>query len=75
MMRHRANSHFTRPCEMGPPTVLASSFEEVVNDLCLSPEHYAESDELKAWVKRNKRLKYVPPELLRLFGFKGESEV
>ena len=60
---------------MGPPIVVASSFEEIVNALCLSPEHYAESDELKAWVKRNQRLKYVPPDLVRLFGFKVEPEV
>jgi hypothetical protein len=55
------------------PPVAASSFEELVKALGLSPEQYASSAELKAWVMDNKDEKYVPPELLRLFGLAVEA--
>ena len=59
---------------MGSQLAIASSFEEVVQELGLSPEQYAASGELRAWVKRNKNLRYVPPELLIVFGFKAGAE-
>ena len=75
MPKQKTNSYFTNPCRVGLQLAIASSFEEVVQELRLSPEQYAASGELRAWVKRNKNLKYVPPELLIVFGFKAESEV
>lgn len=75
MSRHRANSYFNSPDRIRPQLAIASSFEEVVKELRLSPEQYAASDELRAWVKRNKSLRYVPPELLMMFGFKAGAEV
>jgi len=68
MSRPKTNNYFTNPCRMGLPIATKSSFEEVVRTLCLSPEQYAGSAELKAWVELNKDVKYVPPELLAEFG-------
>jgi hypothetical protein len=40
---------------------MATSFEQVVKKLGLSPEEYAGSARLKEWVRRNMDEKYVPP--------------
>ena len=71
MSRHKSNARFANPCGMGPQ----SSFEQVVRALGLSPEQYADSDELRAWVQRNKNFRYVPPDVLIAFGFKPGAEV
>lgn len=73
MSRRKPNNYFTNPARMGPPLAITSSFEEVVQALCLSPEQYAYSAELRAWVEHNKDVKYVPPELLTLFGLTVEA--
>jgi hypothetical protein len=73
MSKRRSNNLFTNPCLIRQkPT--ESSFEQVVQSLRLSPERYAESPELRAWVRRNKSYKYVPPDLLATFGFKAGAE-
>jgi hypothetical protein len=51
-----------------------SSFERVVDSLKLLPEQYQSSTELREWVLRNKDHKYVPPELLKAFGFQVNLE-
>jgi hypothetical protein len=51
-----------------------SSFERVVLSLKLSPEQYLASPELRAWVLQNKDHKYVPPDLLKAFGFQVNLE-
>ena len=51
-----------------------SSFERVVYSLKLLPEQYQSSTELREWVLRNKDHKYVPPELLKAFGFQVNLE-
>jgi hypothetical protein len=51
-----------------------SSFERVVLSLRLSPEEYESSPELREWVLQNKDHKYVPPELLKAFGFQVNLE-
>jgi hypothetical protein len=56
--------------ESGP-----SSFERAVKQLKLRPEEYAASSRLKEWVRENKNHKYVPSELLAVWGFKVESEI
>jgi hypothetical protein len=53
----------------------ASTFEHVAHRLHLSPEKYATSEELKEWVRRNKDHKYVPPQLLELWGFEVDDEL
>ena len=47
----------------------ASSFEHFVATLGLAPEEYVNSAELKEWVWRHKDYKYVPSELLEVWGF------
>lgn len=46
-----------------------STFEHLVRRLGLSPAQYASSAELKEWVRKNKDERYVPPQLLDLWGF------
>ena len=59
---------------INPPSFLASSFEKVVDSLKLSPEQYQSSSELREWVLQNKDHKYVPPDLLKAFGFQVNLE-
>ena len=46
-----------------------SSFEHLAARLCLTPEEYEGSPALKEWARRNKNERYVPPELLKAWGF------
>jgi hypothetical protein len=46
-----------------------STFEHVVHRLRLSPAQYFSSSELKEWVRRHKDERYMPPDLLDLWGF------
>lgn len=75
MARQKCKTHFTNPHRMGRLPITDTSFEAVVEKLQLLPQQYPESAELRAWVKRNKRHKYVPPDLLKLFGFKPAAEI
>ncbi|MGB9234118.1 MAG: hypothetical protein WCC04_06860 [Terriglobales bacterium] len=75
MSKRKGNPYFTNPCRIGCPQPTQSSFEQVVQSLRLSPEQYAESPELRAWVKQNQNDKYVPLDLLATFGFKLGAEV
>ncbi len=47
----------------------ATSFDHVVAILGITPEQYRTSAALKEWVRQNKDEKYVPPELLKYWGF------
>jgi len=67
-MRQRGNQNFTRPEAIEPPSVTASSFEQVVKALNILPEEYESSPELKEWVRQNKDRKYAPPRLLEASG-------
>ncbi len=69
MAPQRGNANSIRPRTNDTPAFSASSFERVVDSLKLSPEQYQSSTELREWVLRNKDHKYVPPELLKAFGF------
>ena len=51
-----------------------SSFEKMVDSLKLAPEQYQSSAELREWVLRNKDGKYVPPDLLKAYGFQVNLE-
>jgi hypothetical protein len=75
MSKSTDNHYFTNPCRIGRPQVTESSFERLVQALCLAPDQYSASPELKAWVRRNKNYKYVPPDLLATFGFKPGAEI
>lgn len=75
MAKSRSNTHFTNPCRIGSQQPAESSFEQKVHSLRLTAEQYAAPPELKAWVRRNKRYRYVPPDLLKIFGFATGTEV
>jgi hypothetical protein len=74
MSPHRGNPISAKPRAMNTPAFSESSFERVVDSLKLSPEQYQTSTELREWVLRNKDHKYVPPELLKAFGFQVNLE-
>jgi hypothetical protein len=44
-----------------------SEFEHVVERLKLSPDQYASSPQLRAWVEKNWRQKFVPENLLKVW--------
>jgi hypothetical protein len=69
MAPQRGPSNSSRLGGTNPPTLLESSFDKVVDSLKLSPEQYQSSSELREWVLQNKDHKYVPPDLLKAFGF------
>ena len=48
---------------------MATSFEQMVKKLGLSPEEYESSALLKDWVRGNMDEKYVPSDLLKAWGF------
>lgn len=52
---------------------MATSFEQVVKDLGLSPEQYESSALLKDSVRRNMDEKYVPSDLLKAWGFEKDE--
>ncbi len=74
MKSQRGTPNSARPRASTIPQFSESSFERVVDSLKLSPEQYQSSIELREWVLRNKDHKYVPPELLKAFGFQVNLE-
>jgi hypothetical protein len=74
MAPQHGSPNSTKPRTADAPPLSASSFERVVDSLKLSPEQYQSSTELREWVLRNKDHKYVPPELLKAFGFQVNLE-
>jgi len=74
MSAQRGNPNSTKPGVIHPPPFSESSFDRMVDSLKLSPEQYQTSTELREWVLRNKDDKYVPPELLKAFGFQVNLE-
>ena len=54
------------------PPKRAASFDEVVENMGLSPAQYASSAELKEWVRANRGRRYVPIDLLIAWGFEVE---
>ena len=65
----RGNPNWTTPQPATITPAGASSFEHVVATLGLSPEEYAGSVALRDWAWKNKDHKYVPSELLQVWGF------
>jgi hypothetical protein len=74
MATHGGNPNSPRPGATTAASFSGSSFEKVVLSLKLSPEEYERSTELREWVLQNKDHKYVPPELLKAFGFQVNLE-
>jgi hypothetical protein len=74
MAPQRGTPNSNSPGAIHPPALLESSFDRVVDSLKLSPEQYQSSTELREWVLQNKDHKYVPPDLLKAFGFQVNLE-
>ena len=68
MAKKRGNPNWGKPELNIIPYTGASSFEEVVRKLRLSPAEYEGSIQLKAWVQKNKDHRYVPSSLLQAWG-------
>jgi hypothetical protein len=69
------NSNWGKPDMGRQPLPGQTSFEEVVKAMKLSPQEYASSAALKEWVRKNKDHKYVPLDLLRVWGFEARGEL
>ena len=72
MTKKRENPNFGKLLPV--PSATPSSFEQVAEELGLSPPGYKNSIELKDWVRRNKDHKYVPADLLNEWGFEVNGE-
>ena len=68
MAKKRGNPNWGKPELNIIPYTGASSFEEVVRKLRLSPAEYEGSIQHKAWVQKNKDQRYVPSSLLQTWG-------
>jgi len=74
MARKRGNPNWGKPDIHAAPAV-PTSFEEVVKKLRLSPTEYEGSARLKEWVRKNKDQKYIPDELLKLWGLEVKGDL
>jgi hypothetical protein len=72
--KKRGNPNWGKPEVNIIPYTGASSFEEVVRQLRLSPAEYEGSIQLKAWVRKNKDQKYVPVNLLQAWGVQVKGD-
>jgi hypothetical protein len=66
--KKRGNPNWGKPELNTVPYMSATSFEEVARQLCLSPQQYRNSAQLRDRAQKNKDHKYVPPGLLELWG-------
>jgi hypothetical protein len=66
--KKRGNPNWGKPELNTVPYTGATSFEEVARQLCLSPQQYGNSAQLRDWAQKNKDHKYAPPGLLELWG-------
>jgi hypothetical protein len=49
------------------------SFDKIASKYQLSPEAYPNSQKLRDWVRRYYKSKYVPEDLLKMWGFSTED--
>ena len=75
MAKNRGNPNWGKPEVNTVPYAGASSFEEVVKKLRLSPTEYESSTQLKDWVRKNKDHKYVPSTLLQAWGLEVKGGI
>ena len=73
MAKKRGNPNWGKPEVNIIPYTGASSLEDVVRKLRLSPAEYEGSIQLKAWVQKNKDQKYVPSSLLQAWGMEAKE--
>jgi len=69
-MRSHNQKNWTSPDLLVAAAPQVNGFEQVVRELKLKPAEYEKSTELREWVRKNKDQRYVPPDLLRAWGFR-----
>lgn len=74
MAKKRGNPNWGKP-DMQTAPVVPTSFEDVVKKLRLSPAESEGSARLKEWVRKNKDQKYIPDDLLKLWGFEVKGDL
>lgn len=74
MAKKRGNPNWGKPDTQAAP-VVPTSFEDVVRKLRLSPADYEGSLQLKEWARKNKDQKYIPDDLLKLWGFEVKGDL
>ena len=74
MAKKRGNPNWGKPEVNTIPYIGTSAFEEVVKKLRLSPSQYEGSTHLKEWARKNKDQKYVPSQLLQVWGLDVKAD-
>ena len=74
MAKKRGNPNWGKPEANTVPYAGTSLFEEVVKRLRLSPSEYEDSSQLQDWVRKNKDQKYVPSNLLQVWGLDVKAD-
>jgi hypothetical protein len=74
MAKKRGNPNWGKS-DMQAAPVVPTSFEEVVRKLRLSPADYEASLQLKEWARKNKDQKYIPDDLLEIWGFEVKGDL
>lgn len=64
-MPKRGNPRWSQGLGVAPVPPIPSDFERVAARLKLSPEQYTSSPQLREWVEKNWRQKFVPEKLLK----------
>jgi hypothetical protein len=71
--RKRANQNWGRPFAATPD--LPTQFEMQIEQLGLTPETYAHSEELRSWCKENRNRCYVPEWLLKVWDMSVDPDL
>lgn len=74
MAKKRGNPNWGKADAQDAP-VVPTSFEDFVKKLRLSPADYEGSLQLKEWVRKNKDQKYIPDDLLKVWGFEVKGDL
>jgi hypothetical protein len=73
LSKRRGNPNWGKPDIRTVPG--PTLFEEIVKTMRLSPGEYEGSVVLREWVRKNKEHKYVPTDLLKIWGFVVNGEL
>lgn len=74
MAKKRGNPNWVKT-DMQATPVVPTAFEDFVKKLRLSPADYEASLILREWVRKNKDQKYIPDDLLKLWGFEVKGDL
>ena len=74
MAKRRGNPNWGKTAPQEPAIVQPTSFERAVNEFDLAPDQYVHSLLLRNWASRNKNVKYIPEELLKIWGLDVDPE-